>query len=217
MKKKRSLIIRLFDYIGSVFIKGFFTLLPIALTLGLIRFFFKLIKSWLTPIYELEPAYLKAIPHSEIILVITFIFLVGLVFKFFLLDKLLEFIEQLLSKVPLLRPIYFGIKQLVQAFTLKDKVTFQRIAYIEFPRPGVYSLGFLTSTLNPELAPDDTVTYYNIFIPTTPNPTTGFYIIVPEHECRFVNLTKQEAMAIIISGGIIQPERLTESEELKNN
>jgi uncharacterized membrane protein len=211
MKKKRthhtSFMMKTIDYIGAVFLRGFLSLLPIALTIGLVGFFFRLIKSWLNPIYQLEPAYLKAIPHSEILLVVIFVFLVGLVFKFFLIDKLFKMLEALFSKLPLFRSIYFGAKQLIQAFTAQDKVTFQKIVYVEFPRKDVYSLGFLTSRLNPDLAPRKDVSYYNIFIPTTPNPTTGYFVVVPEDQCIFVDLTKQEAMAVIISGGIIQPTK----------
>lgn len=209
-KKKKSIILRSIDSLVSIFIEGLLVLLPIAVTLGLLGFFFRLVKSWLSPIYNLEPEILKAIPQSEIILVGLFIFIVGLVFKLFLLDKLLDVIEYLLSKIPLLRPIYFGIKQLVQAFTIKDKVTFQKIAYIEFPRPGIYSLGFITNEITSKLAPDESTKYYSVFIPTTPNPTTGYFVAVKDTECIFVDITKQEAMAIIISGGIIQPERFQE-------
>lgn len=204
---KKSIIFKLIDYLVAIFIEGLLVLLPIAATLGLLGFFFRLIKGWLRPIYNLEPEILRAIPQSEIVLVGLFIFIVGLVFKFFLLDKLLDILEYLLSKIPLLRPIYFGIKQLVQAFTIKDKVTFQKIAYVEFPRPGIYSLGFITNEIASKLAPDEITKYYSVFIPTTPNPTTGYFVAVKDTECIFVDLTKQEAMAIIISGGIIQPER----------
>lgn len=211
-RKNKKPIVKLIDYFISIFIEGLLVLLPIALTFGILSFIFRLVKGWLYPIYKIEPDFLKSIPHSEIILAAFFIFIVGLIFKAFLLDKLLGSIEYLLSKIPLLRPIYFGIKQLVQAFTIKDKVTFQKIAYVEFPKPGVYSLGFVTNEIAPLLAPDKENKYYSIFVPTTPNPTTGFFIAAKEQDCKFVDLTKQEAMAIIISGGIIQPERFKENE-----
>lgn len=206
MKKstKRNKVV---STIKSIFLSGFFTILPLTLTIALLNISFKLIKSWLAPIYIHEPAYLKFIPHSEIFLVLLFIFAVGIVLKFLLLQPIIHAVESIFSRIPLWRQVYFGIKQLVHAFSSQDKLSFQHVVFIEFPRPGSYSLGFLTGSLPPELAPIPDKKFYSIFIPTTPNPTTGFYVVVVESECIIVDLTRQEAMAIIISGGIIQPDR----------
>ena len=116
--------------------------------------------------------------------------------------------EEILFKVPLVRPIYSGIKQLIHAFSIQDKITFKKVVLVEFPRTGIYSLGFLTSELPVSIAPTTETKFYNVFIPTTPNPTSGYFIILSEKDFKEVDLTRQEAMAMIISGGIIQPERL---------
>lgn len=205
---KRSLyILRVLEYLKTLFLNGLFTLLPLTITIALFNFSYKLVKSWLTPIYKREPQFLQDVPHSDILLFIVFTLLIGLVSRFFLLHQLWNLFESTIERIPLLRPVYFGIKQLVGAFTAKDKGTFQKIVLIQFPRPGVYSLGFLTSPIAQEISPDKNKTFYSVFIPATPNPTTGFYVVVPEEECVVVDLTKQEAMSLIISGGIIQPER----------
>lgn len=96
----------------------------------------------------------------------------------------------------------------VQAFSIQDKITFKQVVLVEFPRPGIHSVGFLTSELAPELTLNNPQKCYGVFIPTTPNPTSGFFVVVPESDMHIVDLTRQEAMAMIISGGIIQPERL---------
>jgi uncharacterized membrane protein len=196
----------------SYFLSGLFTLLPITLTIALFNFSFKLIKSWLAPIYKLEPEYLKFIPHSEIIVFILFIFIFGFILKVFLLHPLIFFIESLFGRIPLVRQVYFGIKQLVHALSSQDKNSFQQVVLVEFPRQGMYSLGFLTAETNPPLMAAQHQKFLSIFIPTTPNPTTGFYIMIPESECVLTDLTRQEAMTLIISGGIIQPERLRKKE-----
>lgn len=201
-------LLKMLDYIKTIFFNGLFTLLPLTITIALLNFSYKLVKSWLMPIYRSEPQFLQEIPFSEFLLIIIFILLVGVISRFLLIDQLWKFFEATVGRIPLLRQIYFGIKQLVEAFTGKDKASFQKVVLIEFPRSGVYSLGFQTSAISSEIAPNQNYTYYSVFIPATPNPTTGFYVIVPEHECQVVNLTKQEAMSLIISGGIIQPERL---------
>ncbi len=204
-------ILKILDYLKTLFFNGLFTVLPLTVTIALFNFSYKLVKSWLHPLYIREPKFLQEIPHSEVLLVIVFILLLGLISRFFLLNQLWNVFESTVERIPLLRPVYFGIKQLIGAFTAKDKGTFQKIVLIEFPRAGIYSLGFLTSALPAEIAPNANTTFYSVFIPATPNPTTGFYVVVPEQECLVVDLTKQEAMSLIISGGIIQPERFKKS------
>ena len=209
--KRKSIIRRIFDYIRSIFLNGLLTILPIILTAGLFTYTFKFFKNLLEPIQKLEPEYLKKIPHSEFILVLLFVIITGAIFKTFFLRRLLHNIESTFFKVPLMQPVYFGIKQLVQAFTTQDKVTFKRVVLVQFPRKDIYSIGFLTSTLPKNLSPDTQKTFYSIFIPTTPNPTSGFLIVVPEQDIIDTDLTRQEAMSLIISGGIVQPERYNTS------
>ena len=96
-------------------------------------------------------------------------------------------------------------KQLVNAFNPDNHIAFKKVVLIEFPSKGLHSIGFLTSELVKELRPKKEVCYYNIFIPTTPNPMSGYFVILPKSEVIITNLNRQEAMAMIISVGIIQP------------
>lgn len=206
---RHTFFTKIFDFIGSLFLSGLLTLLPFALTIGLFSFIFKLIKSWLAPIHELEPAWLQAIPHSELIVTLVLIFITGAFLRYFLLHTIIHALEDLvLQNIPILRQIYFGIKQMVKAYNVQDATTFQQVVLIEFPRAGMYSIGFVTNEISPTLSPNIQEEYYSIFIPTTPNPTTGFYVMVPKKECKNLAISRQEAMAIIISGGLIQPESL---------
>jgi uncharacterized membrane protein len=198
----------IFEFIQNIFLNGLLVILPIAITIGVFTYTFRLFKNWLAPIYLHEPEFLQRIPHSEFLLAIIFIFIIGAIFKTFFLSSLLHWIENTFFKIPLMQPLYFGVKQLVQAFTSKDKLTFKHVVLVEFPRPGIYSIGFLTSEAPESLFPETATKYLNVFVPTTPNPTSGFLIMVAEHECRIIDLTRQEAMSLIISGGIIQPNRL---------
>jgi uncharacterized membrane protein len=214
MKTEKSLLQKTFDGIKSLFLGGLFTLLPIALTIAFFTFTLRLIQSWFNPIYLIVPTYLRTIPYVEIMVVLVTIFIVGAIVKFLLLQPLIEAIEKyFVGRIPLIRPVYFGIKQLIRAFGPQDTEHFQKVILIEFPRSGVYSIGFLTTTVATEIAPckpgqEGCPTYFGVFIPNTPNPTTGYYVIAEEKDLQYVNLTRQEAMTIVISGGIIQPERL---------
>ncbi len=198
----------MYQTLQSLFLKGLFTLLPLTLTVALMSFCFNLIKSWLQPVYQIEPEAFRVIPHSEILLVILAIFAVGVIMQLFIVTHLVDTIEtSILNRIPLLRQIYFGIKQLVNALNPSDQITFKHVVNVPFGAPGTYALGFLTNYILPDLAPNKEIKYVSVFVPTTPNPTTGFYLVVPEADCRILNITRQEAMTVIISGGILQPEK----------
>lgn len=211
-EKKRSLLHRIGDYLWSLFLNGLLTILPIALTLAIFHISLKLLTSWLEPIRAWQPEFLAWIPFSEIILAIVIIFVIGTILKLFMFRSIVHAFEHFFSHMPLIRPIYNGIKQLVRAFGPHDEYTFKKVVMIEFPRKGVYSLGFLTSELKKELSPNQNETFLNIFVPTTPNPTSGYYVAIAESQVKMTKLSRQEAMALIISGGIIQPNHVNEQD-----
>lgn len=205
--KKHTPFIRMLEGIWGLFLNGLFTILPITLTIGIFTFSWRIIKNWLEPIKRFKPAFLETFPHAELIIIILFIFLIGLFMRLFILHPLVHWVERFIAKIPLVRPVYGGVKQLIGAFSSQDKLSFKKVVIVEFPRNGVYSIGFLTSQMPVEIAPNPKENYFHVFIPTTPNPTSGFFVIVPEKELEIIDLTRQEAMALIISGGIILPER----------
>lgn len=205
MFKEKFII--LLHQIRSIFLNGLFTILPFTLTIALFTFIYRIINNWLQPIINLEPVYLQTIPGSHIIIVLLVIFMVGLFIKLFFLESLIHLLEAIFAKIPLLKQVYGGTKQLVQAFNIQDEIAFKKIVMVPFPTNASYSIGFLTSELPPQVINFSNERFFNIFIPTTPNPTSGFLIQVAEKDIIVVNLTRQEAMSLIISGGLIQPER----------
>lgn len=212
MHNHQSFFKKIIHSMWSLFLSGLFTLLPLILTIALfnftIKFIVRWIDKWFGPVLaKLQLPYFKITPYSEIILLLVVIFIVGVITKIFILKRIIHIIEELIFKIPLVRPVYSGMKQLVQAFSVQEKHTFKRVVIVEFPRLDMFSVGFLTSEISPEVAPHAHERYFSVFIPTTPNPTTGFFIIVSEKHIQNTNLTHQEAMTMIISGGIIQPDR----------
>src|SRR3989338_1456792 len=199
------------DYLGSLFLTGLLTLLPLIITFTVFSFSFHLLKNWLAPLQRLSIPYVHSIPHAEIVLVLVIIFFSGFILKSLLLRSLVELCEKIISSIPVVSPVFMGVKQLVHAFSPSDTLTFKKVVFIEFPRKNMYTIGFLTGEMAPQFAPTSTDIYYNIFIPTTPNPTTGYFIMVTKNELLDSNLTTQEAMALIISGGIIQPNKPKQS------
>lgn len=201
--------------IWTLFLSGLLTILPFILTIALVSFMFRLILGWLSPIKQLmgSTTFLATIPYAEVFIVITAIFFIGFLYNVVILRPIIHLIEDTFLNMPLVKPIYGGIKQLVQAFSLQDKLSFRQVVLIQFPSAGIYSIGFLTSEFPIELSPIKSQQFYNVYIPTTPNPTTGFLIILPKEAIEPINLTRQEAMSLIISGGIIQPQRFSTTME----
>jgi uncharacterized membrane protein len=206
MSHKKNIFLSLIDSISSLFLTGLFSLLPITLTVAVFTLTLRVLQSWLEPLKQFGLPFLGTVPYSEVILAIAIIFIAGTLYNMFILRPIIHGIEKLFFRIPLIRPVYSGIKKLVEAFSFQDKVSFTKVVRVEFPRPGIYSIGFLANQVDERIAPDINQKYFSIFIPTTPNPTSGFLIIVPENQISIVDISRQEAMAMIISGGIIQPD-----------
>ncbi|OGB83442.1 hypothetical protein A3F66_00235 [candidate division TM6 bacterium RIFCSPHIGHO2_12_FULL_32_22] len=206
MKNKR-LIYKILDQFRSLFLNGILIILPIGITIMIFNAIFKIVKNWLSPLQHILPISFQDVPQAEFILALALILVVGFISKVFFLKSILHKFEFLIFKIPLVRPIYSGIKQLVEALTDQGKISFKTVVMAEFPTAGSYCLGFLTGESLDAVTPDKSKRYYNIFIPTTPNPTTGFFILMPEEKIINTDLTRHEAMTMIISGGIIKPDR----------
>jgi len=211
MKQKDTLLSRFTQSVTTLFLTGIILLLPITLTVGVLSFLFRVLVRWLEPLKRITntSVVFGIVPHPEIILAVLIILIAGIIYNVFLIRTIIHALENLVIQIPIIRPVYSGFKQLVRAFSLQDKLTFKQVVLVEFPRKDVLSIGFLTSEFDTTLADGKAILgkkLYNVFIPTTPNPTTGFFVIVPEEQIIKINVTRQEAMAMIISGGIIQPE-----------
>lgn len=205
-RKKTNIFLAIANYLWSLFLTGLFALLPITLTVAVFTITFRLIHGWLEPLKRI--GFLPATPYSEFLLAILIIFVAGTLYNIFILKPIIHGLENLFFKLPLIRPVYSGIKKLVDAFSFQDKASFTKVVMVEFPRTSIYSIGFLANEFDPSLTPDSTKKYFSIFIPTTPNPTSGFLVLVPEEQIITLDISRQEAMAMIISGGIIQPDNI---------
>lgn len=211
MNRIRQIAGQLFDKLKSLFLNGILFILPLAITVFLLKAVFGFVKSWLYPLKKFEPALFKTIPHDEIVLAALIILGIGFLSKNFLLKKFMHSFEELIKKIPLIGTVYTGVKQLGHALTNQDKLSFNQVVLAEFPNKGSYCVGFLTGECPAQMSPDTTQPYLNVYIPTTPNPTTGFFILMPAEKVIMTPLTRQEAMTLIISGGIIQPERFKQT------
>jgi uncharacterized membrane protein len=215
MKKTiQTIVIRIGKFLKTLFVNGLITVLPLLLTIEIFNMFFKFVKSLLEPVKNIImsssqfiPTWLQWIPHIEIVIAIILILLLGTVLNIFVLRSILAWFEQWFSKIPLVSPIYAGMKQLVKSFGHKDKTSFQQVVLIKFPHEHVHTVGFVTGQVHSAVAPQQDRVYMSVYVPTTPNPTGGFYLIVAKDDLIPLDMNRQEAMTMIMSVGMIQPKQ----------
>jgi uncharacterized membrane protein len=140
------------------------------------------------------------------LLAIALISLVGLVTRHYVGRKLIEFGENVFLRVPLLNKIYGALKQINEAFVTSKKSAFKTVVLIQFPRQGMYSIGFITSEQHEEVQAKTKENVVCVFVPSTPNPTTGFLVLVPEQDVLKLEMSVADAIKFIISLGTVAPE-----------
>jgi len=166
------------------------------------------ILKYVPPKYLPETYLHMDIPGFGLILVLLLIFIVGLLFRNIVGRKIVHLSENIVHRIPFVRILYSGIKQLVEAFFIQKNDAFRRVALVEYPRRGLYVIGFITGESKGEIQTKTNKKMMNLFIPTTPNPTSGFYILIPEDELITLDMSVDDAFKLIISGGIFSPPEL---------
>ena len=200
MKKKSSITSKL----RNAFIAGIVVLVPIGFTLYLTLFLIK-ISSKLIP-NEINPNnYLPfSIPGLEILLSVIFITIVGGISLSFFGKKILNLINDLFKRIPILRTIYSAIGQMTESFTNKSDNK-KSVVLIEYPKKGSWAVGFATKENKGEISKKTNKDLVNVFVPTTPNPTSGFLLMFPKDEVIFLDMTFEEASKFIVSAGTSDP------------
>ena len=194
--KKKSLALILRNY----FITGVVVLIPIGFTLYLSKFLISL-SSKIIPENINPNSYLPySIPGIEIIISIIFITIVGGLSLSFLGKKILKLIDDLFKKIPFLRTIYSAILQMTETFSNKENDK-KSVVLIEYPRKGVWAVGFATKENTTEMATKTNQKLINVFVPTTPNPTSGFLLMFPLDEVIYLDMSFEEASKFIVSAG----------------
>ena len=195
-KKRRSLSLILRNY----FIAGVVVLIPIGFTLYLSKILIG-ISSKILPKNINPNSYLPfEIPGIEILISIIFITFVGGLSLSFLGKRLLKLIDDLFKRIPFLRTVYSAIVQMTETFSKKDDNK-KSVVLIEYPRKGVWAVGFATKENDGEMSKKVNKKLINVFVPTTPNPTSGFLLMFPIDEVIYLNMSFEEASKFIVSAG----------------
>ena len=205
MARLKRLRLSLFARLRNYFITGIVVLVPIGITLYLTKFFIS-VSSNLIP-NEINPNhYLPfSVPGLEIILAVIFISLIGYLSLSFIGKKILQLFNDLLKRIPILRTIYSAIGQMTETFAPK-KNSKKSVVLIEYPRKGSWAVGFATKDNKGEISEKTNKNLVNVFVPTTPNPTSGFLLMFPKEDIVYLDMDFEEASKFIVSAGTSNPK-----------
>ena len=198
----------------NIFITGLLITLPIVLTWFILQFLFKNLDA-LSPVFTNVLIQLGApfpegyrIPFLGVLITLLIILIVGRLTTSFLGKKIFQLGETLVEKIPFVRRIYTGSKQVVISIAQADTSAFRKVVLLEFPRRGLLAIGFVTGESRGEVQRLTQENMFNVFVPTMPNPTSGFLIFAPANELTEVSMSIEEGIKYVVSGGIVTPPGL---------
>ncbi|MCC7344104.1 MAG: DUF502 domain-containing protein [Deltaproteobacteria bacterium] len=199
-------------FLKQSFMAGVLTLLPIAGTIWLLKALIftaeEFSRSFIPARWHPEQVLGRDIPGIGLLIALILILLTGTFTRFYLGRKLVEMGDRLFDRIPLGRGIYKAIKQFLNTVAGESEKSFRRVVLVEFPSPGSFVIGFVTGTASGEVQDKTEERVLNVFVPTTPNPTTGFFFMMPERKLTPLSMPVDEAFKLIVSGGVVVKESL---------
>ena len=204
--------INVFRRLRTYFLTGIVVTAPIGITIWLsiqaINFFDNLINNFIPAKYNPETYFEHGLPGSGIIITIIILTLIGALAANFLGRVLLKSGERILDRMPVIRTIYSALKQIFIAVIQQSDRSFRDVVIIEYPRKGIWAIGFVTSETKGEIQDLSDDKLLNIFLPTTPNPTSGFILFVPRKDVLILDMSVEDAAKLVISAGLVVPDDL---------
>ena len=200
--------------VRNAFISGLLMLAPVGVTIFVINFLINTLGGPTSRIFFffIDESTLEQKPLLNVGLVITSAFIVVVLITLFgwftsiIIGKFfMGWVERTVSSVPLVRSVYMTVKQIVDTFAKSNKAVFRKTVLIEYPRKGIYVIGFVTGECTGEIQAKTSETLVNVFLPTTPNPTSGFLLLVPKDDVIELEMSVSDGMKAIISGGAVMP------------
>jgi uncharacterized membrane protein len=193
------------DSLKKYFTAGILAVVPLAISIFLINFMCRKVDQVLAAIPGRFNPFSQlpfVVPGLGVALVLGIILLVGLLVENYLGRKVVELGERTVYRIPVVRPVYSAVKQLLSAVFAQSHQDFKRVVLLEYPRPGSLGIGFVTGAAGPEIDEALGKKALRVFVPTTPYPTTGFFHIIPEDQLTPLEMSVEEAFKLIISGGL---------------
>ncbi len=196
--------------IWKYFLSGILVTAPIALTLyiawAVITAIDDKVKNLIPAKYYLEKIIPFEIPGFGIVIAFLIFTLIGTFAAGFMGRLVVKFGEKLMERMPLIRGLHSTVKQIFQAVFERDKNSFREVVLLEYPRKGIWSLGFVTGVTKGHVQKETKEEVLNIFVPTTPNPTSGFLLFVPRSDIKTMDMSVEEGIKMVVSAGIITPK-----------
>ncbi|MBL62593.1 MAG: hypothetical protein CMI30_04205 [Opitutae bacterium] len=214
----------MFRKLRNSFVTGLLIFLPLGATLFVVNFLLGIVKDPAIQVMHWLRWDEGSVSDYELLVALIglFVAVTGLTFIGFLSNYLfgklfIRFSERILVKVPFVGVVYRTVKQIVDTFSKENRAVFQEVVLIEYPRPNCYALGFLTNNARGEVEEKTGKSLANVFLPTTPNPTSGYLLMLPREEVQSLEMSVGEGMKMIISGGAVIPEygKVEQPEETK--
>ena len=216
-KPKRSFWLRLRNY----FITGIIVVAPISLTIYLISLIINLIDDKILPLfpdrYNPETYLPFAVPGIGVLIFVFILTLIGWLTTGLVGRTVVRVGENLLDRMPIVRSIYSALKQIFETVFSHNSRAFRDVVLIPYPREGCWALGFATGTTKGEVQDVIRDEVVNVFLPTTPNPTSGFLLFLPKKDVIFLKMTVEQGIKLVISGGVVTPEMLHEARQNGRN
>jgi len=195
--------------IRTAFVRGSVVIIPLALTYWFFSAFLNAIDGILSPVYEKILG--RPVPGLGFISMVLLVLIVGFLSRNLVARVLFSWFEKLLGSVPFVRGVYSAIKDLIGAFTVGGKgKTFRQVVLVEYPRNGLYTIAFVTNEMQFSYEDKRTIHFVNVYIPNPPNPTSGVLILVPKKDAVVLDLTIEQGLKLVLSGGIVTPEVLVQ-------
>jgi len=193
-------------------VSGLLVVVPVGLTIFILRFLYQLTAGQLTPmmrpLFRTLPDY--AVPAASILLLLLLTYAIGVLARVFIGRKIIGLLDLVLENIPLVKTVYGASKQVVQTLSLQDDASqFKSIVLVDFPRKGMKAFAFVTGKI--EFKDEETGVvrpHYRVFVPTTPNPTSGYLEFVPVDEVEPCGISTEDAVKSIISAGLVMPEEI---------
>ena len=190
----------MWQHFKKVFLTGIFAIAPLAMTYWILKITFEFLDNVTSPFLRKVDI---DIPGLGLLLTLALVYALGLFVTNILGKKLFSWGERILTNIPIVKSIYSNIKQITQTFSGTSSRNFQSVVYLEYPRKRLWTLAFVTgSSTN-----DHKDKFFHLFIPTTPNPTSGFFIMVPQKDTIPAGMNVEEALKAVISGGMLAREK----------
>jgi len=191
------------NWLKKKFLTGLVILLPTVVTVYVFYRLFRSVDSLLKPLADKYPV--LDIPGLGFVGVVLIILITGVFAGNLIGRTVIGWFEGLIEKIPMISRIYIAIKQISEVFFKPERTVFKEAILVEYPRPGIFVIGFVTSYYNFKDSDGNERRFVNVFLPTTPNPTSGLFLMVPEEEVTPMNCTMEDALKMVISGGAVLP------------